>query len=369
MATRKTRKEKADPRLRAKVKVGLNPDGSPIYKWVAATTAKELERKKAEIVQRYLAGYDSASMTLGDYLVNKWFPVRTAGATPSRITTLSSTCNTNILPVLGSRYIRTITKDELLQLLQGLQSKGRSQSLINTTAMVLREVFGSAQADGVIQINPAYGLKAPSSNASPLKRRALTEAETAATLAVIETSSHGLFLLLLYYFGLRRGEALGLRWEDVDFDAHCIHVRRDIDYSMGRDGIVGKLKTESSARTVPIPEAAENRLRAARGIGWVFSRPDGNPYSENDFTRMWRAIRLELAEQEPSIESEGLRSILTPHYYRHNYATILHRAKVPVEQARDWLGHSSIAITLDIYTHLDAEDRTEAAATLAKVFG
>ena len=178
MATRKNRKQKADPRLRAKVKVGQNADGTPIYKWVAATNRKELEVKKAEIINRYLSGNDSATMTLGDYLTKQWLPGRLVGLAPSTTNKIISTCNTVILPVLGSRYIRTITKAELHALLTNEQAKGRSRSHLNNVAMVLRETFAAAQADGVIQINPAHALKPPTSSANPKRKRALTAAET-----------------------------------------------------------------------------------------------------------------------------------------------------------------------------------------------
>lgn len=367
MASKKPRKQKADPRLRAKVKVGMENDGTPIYKWVSASNAKELERKKAEIVERYIAGYDSAKTTLGDYLSKQWLPGRLAGLAPASVNRIISICNAAVLPAIGSRFIATITKDEIHALLANEQSKGRSYSYLCNVAMILREVFASAQADGVIRINPAHALKAPISNADPNHRRALTAAETAATLEVIRTTPQGLLLSVLFHLGLRRGEALGLRWEDIDFAAHLVHVRRDIDFAAG-DSVVGDLKTQASERSVPMPEPAENALRAARGIGWVFSRPDGQPYRYGDFLRDWRLIQKALVAADATIaQAKGL-SILTPHYYRHNYATLLHRAGVPVEQARDWLGHSSIAVTMDIYTHLDQAESREAAAKLASVF-
>lgn len=369
MATRKNRKQKADPRLRARVRVGLNPDGSPLYKWVAATNPKELERKKAEIIQRYITGIDSSTTTLGDYLTKQWLPGRLIGLAPSTQNKIISTCNAVVLPAFGSRFICSVTKAELLELLTNEQSKGRSHSHLNNVVMVVKEVFAAAQAEGVIKINPAHGIKPPTSSAKPHHKRALTAAETAATLEVIRTSPHGLLLSVLYHLGLRRGEALGLRWEDIDFTAHCVHVQRDIDFAAGTSNLVGDVKTQTSNRAVPMPEAAENALRAARGIGWVFSRPDGQPYHAGDFRRAWDAIQKGLASADPSIDQQDGKSTLTPHYFRHNYATLLHRAGVPVEQARDWLGHSSIAVTMDIYTHLDQAESNAAATKLATVFG
>lgn len=369
MAAKKPRKTKVDQRLRAKVQVGQKPDGAPIYKWVGATTQRELEKKKADLVKRYVTGIDSGTITLGEYIEKQWLPGRLAGLAPATANKLVSVCNAVVLPAYGARFIRSLTKAELIALLEQEQSKGRSASHLSNTAMVLREVMGSAQADGLLAINPAYNLKSPSSAADPHRKRALTEAETRATLEVINAHPDGLLLALLYYLGLRRGEALGLRWEDFDFAAHTITIQRDIDFAAPLGDQVGDVKTESSRRVVAMPEAAENRCRAARGIGWVFCRADGQPWREADFKRAWRDLQKALAAAAPEITQADGRSILTPHYYRHNYATLLHRAGVSPEQARDWLGHSSIAVTMDIYTHLDQVDGSKAAAALATVFG
>ena len=351
MASKKPRKEKVDQRLRAKVKVGQKPDGSPLYKWASAATSKDLERKKTELLQRYVTGTDTATLTLGEY-VKRWLPWRLAGLSASTCNGIVSRCNTHILPMLGGRYIRSIKREDLLPILDQAQMRGLSKSQLQAVTRLLREIFAAAQADGVIQINPAHTLKAPSSTADPLQRRPLTDAETAAALEVIATHPDGLLLAALYYLGLRRGEALGLQWSDIDFSAHVVRIDRDIDFAAG-PGAVGAVKSRTSRRTVPMPQAAEDRFRAARGIGWVFARPDGQPYHDSDFRRVWRGLMRAMVDAAPEIEQEGGQSILTPHYFRHNFASIAYRAGVPAEQAQQWLGHSSIAITMDVYTHLD----------------
>lgn len=351
MAQKKPRKEKVDQRLRAKVKVGLKPDGSPLYKWVSASNRKALERKQAELLQRYVTGTDTATLTLGEY-IKGWLPGRLAGLAASTCNSITSRCNAHILPALGGRYIRSIKREDLLPILDACQARGLSQSQLQAVTRLIREIFAAAQADGVIQINPAHTLKAPASTADPLQRRPLTDAETAATLEIIDTHADGLLLAALYYLGLRRGEALGLQWSDIDFAAHVVRIERDIDFAAG-PGAVGDVKSRTSRRVVPMPQAAEDRFRAARGIGWVFTRPDGQPYHDSDFRRVWRGLMRAMVDAAPEIEQEDGQSILTPHYYRHNFASIAYRAGVPAEQAQQWLGHSSIAITMDIYTHLD----------------
>lgn len=364
MVANKPRKKE---RIRGKVQVGIKPDGTPLYKWVSAQSKRELEQKKEEVTKRYIPGYDAGKLTLGEY-VNGWLPGRVAGLAPSTVATIVSRWNVCIAPTLGARYIRSITRGELLELLNVERVKGRCQGHLDGVARLIKEIFSAAQAAGILQINPAYGLKAPTSSSRPLVRRPLTDAETAATLAAIATHPNGLFLAALYYLGLRRGEALGLRWEDFDFAHHCVRVERDIDYADG--GTPGEVKSETSRRVIPIPQAAEACFKAAFGfgIGWVFAEEDGRPWRLAHYKSVWCSLMTALASQSDEIEQDRGRAVLTAHYYRHNYATLLHRAGVSPEQARDWLGHSSIAVTMDIYTHLDERERAAAQDALEGVF-
>ncbi len=101
----------------------------------------------------------------------------------------------------------------------------------------LKALFASAYAEGIIERDPSVSLIRPKAK-KKTERRALTDQETENVLHTIQNHEHGLFLAVLYYLGLRRGEALGLQWGDFNFDEDLVHVQRDIDYagSTARDG-------------------------------------------------------------------------------------------------------------------------------------
>ena len=104
-------------------------------------------------------------------------------------------------------------------------------------------------------------------------------------LETIKTHPEGLFLAMLYYLGVRRGEALGLRWGDFDFAADQVHIQRDIDFT-GATASEGALKTEAADRFVPIPAELKAMLLPKRGSAdaYVFRTPSGAPLPQASYS-------------------------------------------------------------------------------------
>ena len=160
--------------------------------------------------------------------------------------------------------------------------------------------------------------------------------------------------LMLATTGIRRGEALGLKWSDVDLDAGRVTIRRTLSYE-GTTPTLTEPKTAKSRRLVTIPaetvaalksqkaRQAEVRLAVGRGYrdeGFVFTGPAGAPLNPTTVSRSF--VRL--------VEGLGLPR-LTVHGLRHTWATVALGSGVPAKVASEVLGHSSIAITLDASSH------------------
>ena len=94
----------------------------------------------------------------------------------------------------------------------------------------------------------------------------------------------------------------------------------------------------------------------------------GSFWTQSTFSRHWRSIQTELLRIDPSIENDTVGSILTPHYFRHNYASILYRTGVDVLSAQRYLGHTDPATTMRIYTHLADETEMKDAEKVRKAF-
>ncbi len=359
-----------DGRYRAKITVGRDADGNQIVKYVSGRTKKELEAAKAELKKRYVGGIEvQREVTFGEY-AKEWYEIyKKPNVSYSSQRTYESIFNGHILPELGERRMQAITANDLQTLLN--KKQGLGLSTIGIIKLIIVNVFVRAYAQGVIDRDPSAGLTRPAAKEKN-KRRALTDAETKAVLKVADEHPNGLILKVLYYTGMRLGEACGLQWQDVDFKARTISVRRDVDFNLG---CLGDVKTKYSIRDIPIPQQLYDALYPMRGLGggFVLPAPSGEHWRETAFRNAWIVLMKAVYAEDDSIESretdEGRVSILTPHYFRHNYATVLYYAGVDVLTAQRYLGHSNAQTTIDVYTHLNEEKAHKDAERVQNYFG
>lgn len=376
---------KQKKRLRAQITVGHDTDGNPVYKWASGYTKKELMANKAEIMQSYITGVASVQRDIlfGQFVVDWYTLYKKPNLSASSQSSYAAIINTQLLPNFGDRQLRAITSDDLQRC---INKNATSKSQVDKIIMIIRQIFIAAQAKGIIDRDPARILIKPS--APEGERRNLTTAETKAALSVMQTSKQGLLLALCYYTGMRIGEVIGLQWHDVDFSGNTIFVRRDIDYKKKRpesysanDDLykVDTVKTEHSVRKVPLPDELRAKLDPIRGIGTAYilqGDSSGIFLSERTLRRRWNSLMRDMYLADTSIESRPMPvekakrttgskkphkknsetpkqiSILTPHYFRHNYASLLYDNGVDVKTAQKWMGHSKIETTLGIYAHL-----------------
>lgn len=363
MAQKKKLSEKIDKRYRAKVTVG-HANGKPIFRYVSGKTKAELEQNKAALRRECITGsVDTRKDVLFGIYAQEWYDVyKKPHLSISSRQAYASIFNVHLFPAFSGRQLRAISANDLQAFMNS--KTGYGKSTLSYLQTILVNVFRSAYARGIIDRDPAIGLTRPSTDKKV--RRALTEPEQAAALHVGHTHPEGLLLLILYYTGLRIGEALGLQWRDVDFSTRLLHVQRDIDF---KTGSVGSLKTLSSNRHVPIPDDLFSALWNERGVGetFVLQAPKSHSHlSLRTYVRRWNRLMQAMYDYDNSIESKPInqsmpqnppmqqrfQSILTAHYFRHNYASVLYNADVDVLSAQRFLGHSDVKTTLSIYAHL-----------------
>lgn len=190
-------------------------------------------------------------------------------------------------------------------------------------------------------------------------------------LAACEFDPLNAAFVLLVLYGLRRGEVLGLRWQDIDFESETIRIEQQVQ-RVGGEMHIGPVKTHAGHRKLPLLKLARQalvtqaaiqaRYRAAMGSAWpdtglVFTTRTGRPIEPRNFVRSFRRI----------CEDNDVR-LIKVHHVRHTVASLLKALRVPARDAQVILGHSRLAVTLEVYTNVDDEAQRDALTRLHDLF-
>lgn len=360
---------------RTKVKIGVDETGKDVYKYISGKTKKELEQARQQVIKYYVTGEALQDDRLFGEYAKEWFKMRLSpGLAPSSIQSYRTALNKHILPVFGDRKLRAIRPLELQSFID--RFAGASASQITYIHASLSKIFKAACADRILSSDPTAHLVKPEAT-EPEEKTALTPEQRLLIERACETHEHGLILSLLYYLGLRGGEARGLQWGDIDWARQCVRVQRDIDDKDG--GRAGKVKTKSSVRDVPIPTKLFTRLQAERGLPGMYivsGEISGKAIGKTVFQRIWTHIMYDIGMVVPAENTHYHKSdyrsrwqpTITPHWLRHNYVTMCWEAGIDVYTTSKLVGHARIETTLRIYTHLTERAQQVAAEKLNFVF-
>lgn len=263
-----------------------------------------------------------------------------------------------ILPEIGHIKLKDVKPVHLQRVMQNIRSM--SQSRIDKIYQCLDQIFTAAEQNDLIAKSPARGLQKPKGYSGT--HRAITDNERAAILEVAKTHKHGLWIKLMLFCGLRTGETARVKVCHFDFEKKLLYV----------DGT----KTENAQRTVPVPDEILEEVKALRKdpFDYLFTNETGRPIQPHNRGRMWKSFKKALHVQMGGSLYRGtvippymVADDLVPYCLRHTFCTDLQDAGVPINVARDLMGHSDISLTSKIYTH--TTDRAiEGAADLLRQY-
>lgn len=285
-------------------------------------------------------------------LLRRWLDDEAAARVrPTTLAGYRLTVETHIIPALGNVPAQRLTVGEVQRFRSEMVKTGKVRTA-QVALLRLKQALAWAVAADLLPRNVAAGVKPPSAKAPERKTWSADEARH--FLAVAETDGYSPLWLLLLSTGLRRGEALGLRWQDLDLDRGLLTVRQSVVACEGAP-LVQEPKSKAASRTVRLPAPTVAALRAHRKrqaerhlaasqwaeIGLVFSTGAGKPINPRHVLRSFDAI----------VKRAGLTRI-SIHDLRHTHATLLLRDGVPVKVVQERLGHAQASITLDTYAHV-----------------
>ena len=275
----------------------------------------------------------------------------------------------HLTPLYGKPLAR-IRKTDIDALIVGLRKKCLSDSTVRSVYTVLRAVLEDAKDDGLVAVNMAAKVKRPGIARKEAKHLAVSD--VTAVLEASEGLRYSPVLKLIAATGLRRGEAIGMHWKDVNLDTGELKVR----HTLGRVGgglLVTEPKTARARRTIPLSEpvvkllkvqkAAQAAERLHAGDQWqdsglVFTTEFGGPVDPRNMLRT-----IELASKKADVAGVGV------HTLRHSAAVAWLEQGVHIKAVADLLGHGSIAVTGDIYGHTSDETTKAAIDGLTNALG
>ena len=249
-----------------------------------------------------------------------------------------------ILRYFGNVFIEDIRPDDVQRFLTE-RAKSLSKKTVKEDWAHLKMILESAVSDDIISKNPAKDIRLENSAEDGEGTRALTKEQMAAIrrdLTTLRDDNERCFLALLAHTSMRREEALGLQWGDVDFENGQITICRALAYPRNVPQLKST-KTKSGKRTIPMSDQLSAILKACRrDSGLVICNEDGTPLSSKRYYAMWKSI----ANQ---IDLYGA----TARNFRTTFATLSVAADVDIKTTQTLMGHADPSMTLKVYTKVE----------------
>jgi integrase len=349
------------------------PDG-PKRKTIYGRAYKDVEKKLAEARGDAAKGlvFDAKGQTVGEYL-ERWFSDSVRDTVRQRtLEGYAHMVERHIVPSLGRVKLQNLTPAHVRALYRKRLDSGLSPRIVQYAHTTLNKALKQAVMGGLIPRNPAASVKSPRPRRpeiKPLDReqgRALFGAASGHRLEALYT--------VAVTAGLREGELLALRWEDVGLEgvAPALRVRRVL--SEARSGRIFEAPKSGKGRSVRLTRKAAAALRAHRkrqleermaraGLwqeqGLVFPSEVGTPLSARNLQRHFKAL----------LKRAGLPETTRFHDLRHTCATLLLRQGVHAKCVQELLGYADISLTLNVYSHVLPDMGDAAAGAMDEALG
>ena len=331
-----------------KIIIAYNEDGTPIYKQLRGTNQEDINQ---QIVQAYIEsgriyemmpgmsvfqGKAGSATLLKDY-AEKWL-ARKRKLKPNTVVRYRKNLKEYILPCLGEMPLSDITVDDVQAMMD--KYSHLAQKTIKGALAVLSQIMKYAVNDDLIKKNPCDSpdLVIPSDRKTEREALPIDQyKDILANLGKLNKRDRR-YLGILMYTGMRRGEALGLRWEDIDLENNMIHIQRNVTHPQQNAPVVTTPKTKAGRRSIPIDDNLLKILEPIEEEGYILSGE--NPMTLSAHRNMMKNINN-------TIDLHGA----TAHVLRHSYLTYAVGETTDYKTVQGISGHADIGTLLNRYAH------------------
>ncbi len=279
-------------------------------------------------------------------------------------------CRMWLVPTLGQVSLASLSGNDVNRLLLRMKEAGKAESTRRNCYTTLRKALDDAVLEGLLATNPVHRIRQPGVHRE--EARFLTADEVTRLLKAAEGHRYRVVVVFILGTGVRRGEALALKWSDVDLDSGHAKLRGSLTRREGRL-VVSGVKTRASRRTVALSPTVAELLRRHRAQQAAERLRAGGDWHDEDFvfaTASGRPVEPQnvLRTVREAAHEAGL-SRVTVHSLRHTYATAALLNGVALKVVSANLGHASIQITADTYGHVTDDAARAAAEKVAAALG
>ena len=356
-------RKRKDGTWEARVTIGISADGKQQRKSLYGKTRQEVSAKMTDLLNNLQKGIitNPTEMTLAEWLDFYMLEYKKQYVKPTTYNNYTVKVKNHIKPAIGHYKLKALRQDIIQKFVNSLSGKGLAPSTVIDIFKVLSNALETAVDDGLIVRNVANRVKLPKTTKPQIT--VLTQEQQNAFVEQAKVTYMGVVYIFDLCTGMRLGELLGLKWQDIDFEQNQLHIKRIIRKVKDPDNPeehwhleFGTPKTPTSERIIPLNETAikvladvweqqeknkEKANTAYEDNDLVFCTQLGRPLDPNNIRRTCYSICAKI----------GVSNI-HPHCLRHTFATRGAENNVDVRVMQKFLGHATIKETADTYTHV-----------------
>ena len=337
---------------------------------VYADNTEDLRKKAKEKEDQLNAGiyHTNETITLNQYF-DEWIQVKAMNVKPVTIYAYTTLYNSHVRKSLGRHKVKRIERRQVVMLMDKVANTS-GIGAANEVRKLMGVLFHGAVVDDIVPRNVVATVSFLKRKMPPAREtihRELTDTEVKIVFEITRNSVYAAAFRFLFFTGVRAGECAALQWKDIDWKERVVHIRRTMTKDSRGNAIVGDTtKTDKSVRDIPMNEEIKKILVGQMSLyrdlkGYIDLQAPVFPGTGGGFTNertMGQTLRSRIEIYNRTAKVRLKRFGL--HAFRDTFASRAIRAGVAPNTLKEILGHSSLSMTMDLYAHVNQEDKEAA---------